>query len=270
MTRAKAIASRRAGNTATCSRPKALKFRGILGTNEQLAGTTFRRSNFLGRDRVLTVDLYATNATLTAYAARKVGLAVSYERQTNILFQKPWTWSMGLEAVASEEREGLPSGVTTGRTLYVTGALPLRAGIDSTDDLLDPRRGHRVSLRVSPEIVQNGTTSTYARIQLDASAYRPLNDGLVVAGRLRLGSMPGTAVNDVAPSRRFYAGGGSSIRGYGYLLVGPRNSADEPKGGRSLYEFSLEARVNTPLMAHAIQIVPLSMRAGNRHRAAHE
>jgi translocation and assembly module TamA len=38
----------------------ALKFRGILGTNEQLAGVTFRRSNFLGRDRVLTVDLYAT------------------------------------------------------------------------------------------------------------------------------------------------------------------------------------------------------------------
>jgi translocation and assembly module TamA len=67
--------------------------------------------------------------------------------------------------------------------------------------------------------------------------------------------MPGTAINDVAPSRRFYAGGGSSIRGYGYELVGPRNSWANPKGGRSLYEFSLEARVNTPLMADA-PIVP--------------
>jgi translocation and assembly module TamA len=153
----------------------AFKVRGVLGTNEQLAGTTFKRSNFLGRDRTLTVDVYATNTTLTSYAARKVAFAASYERLSNLLFQKPWTWSMGFEAEASEEREGVPSGVTTGRILYVTTALPLRGGIDTTDNLLDPTKGHRGSLRMSPEYSwARGAQSQYARIQADASFYRPL------------------------------------------------------------------------------------------------
>ena len=234
----------------------ALKLRSIIGTDEQLVGTTLRRSNFLGRDRVLSIDVFADNANLTAYAARKVAFATTYERLTTVLFQKPWTWSMGLEAQASEEREGVPSGVTLGRTLYITTALPLRAGIDTSDDLLDPHRGHRASLRISPEESwARGVASTYARIQGDASWYVPV-DGMVIAGRVRLGSMPGTAVDDVAPSRRFYAGGGASIRGYGYELVGPRNALGEPKGGRSLYEFSLEARVPTGLLAGALQLVP--------------
>ncbi|WDF72135.1 autotransporter assembly complex protein TamA [Novosphingobium sp. KACC 22771] len=234
----------------------ALKLRGVLGTNEQLAGATFRRANFLGRDRQLTVDLYATNTTLASYAARKVAFATSYERLTNLLFQKPWTWSMGLEVEASEEREGVPSGVTTGRILYITTALPLRAGIDSTDNLLDPTKGHRASLRISPEQSwARETQSRYARIQADASFYRSL-DKVVLATRVRLGTMPGSDIDYIAPSRRFYAGGGASIRGYGYNLVGPRNALGEPKGGRSLYEFSIEARVNTHFFGGALQLVP--------------
>jgi len=234
----------------------ALKFRTIVGTNEQLLGTTFRRSNFLGRDRQLSVDVYADNADLTAYAARKVAFATTYERLTTILFQKPWSWSMGLEAQASEEREGVPSGVTTGRTLYITTALPLRAAIDSTDDLLDPHHGHRASLRVSPELaLARGEHQGYASIQADASTYVAVGS-TVLAGRVRLGSMPGTDIDNIAPSRRFYAGGGASIRGYGYDLVGPRNALGEPKGGRSLYEFSIEARIPTGLFQGALQIVP--------------
>ena len=31
----------------------------------------------------------------------------TFERLTTLLFQKPWTWSMGLEVEASAEREGV-------------------------------------------------------------------------------------------------------------------------------------------------------------------
>ena len=47
----------------------------------------------------------------------------------------------------------------------------------------------------------------------------------------------------IAPSRRFYAGGGGSVRGYGYQQLGPRDADDDPIGGRSLAEFALEARI---------------------------
>ena len=234
-----------------------LRLRGVAGTNEQLAGVTFRRANFHGRDRVLTFDLYADNATLPAYAARAVDLSATYERQTTLLFQKPWSYAVGLEAEASLEREGVPSGIITGRTGYLTLAAPMRATWDRSNDFLDPSRGYRIGLRLSPELSRaRGVASTYARIQADASAYQPLFSGVVLASRLRLGSLVGAGLADVAPSRRFYAGGGGSIRGYGFELVGPRNAQNQPEGARSLYEVSLEARINTGLMQNALALVP--------------
>ena len=81
--------------------------------------------------------------------------------------------------------------------------------------------------------------------------------GLVLATRARIGSIPGTSITNIAPSRRFYAGGGGSVRGFGYQLIGPRNTAGDPSGGRSLTEFSLEARVKTGIFGGALSIVPV-------------
>ena len=79
---------------------------------------------------------------------------------------------------------------------------------------------------------------------------------MVAAGRIRLGSIPGTEIANIAPSRRFYAGGGGSVRGYGYQQIGPRDSLGTPSGGRSLTEFSVEARIKTGLFGGAVSVVP--------------
>ncbi|MBA4048341.1 MAG: hypothetical protein C0476_07365, partial [Sphingomonas sp.] len=83
----------------------------------------------------------------------------------------------------------------------------------------------------------------YARVQFDASAYRAVSARVVLAGRLRLGTILGAPRDAIAPSRRFYAGGGASVRGYGFQAIGPRDPNNDPIGGRSLTEFSLEARI---------------------------
>ena len=67
---------------------------------------------------------------------------------------------------------------------------------------------------------------------------------MTLAGRTRLGTIIGAARDRIAPSRRFYAGGGGSVRGYGFQELGPHDPVfDDPIGGRSLTEFSLEARI---------------------------
>ncbi len=246
-----------------------LRLRGIAGTQEQLAGMTLRRNNFAGRDRTLTFDLYAQNADLTAYAARKLDFVATYERLTTLIFQKPWVWSVGVEAVASAEREGMPNGTVLGnghtgtinyslpRINYLTVALPLRVAYDGSDNLLDPTHGWRVALRVSPEVsLARFRNSPYVSSQFDLSAYQSVAVGTVLAERVRLGSIFGTGLENIAPSRRLYAGGGASIRGFGYDLVGPRNSLGELTGGRSLYEFSIEARMHTGLFGGAMSLVP--------------
>ncbi|WP_408589759.1 autotransporter assembly complex protein TamA [Novosphingobium sp.] len=234
----------------------ALKVRGVAGSREQLAGVTFRRSNFLARDQVLTADFYAQTKRTDAYDARTVSFLAGIEKQTTLIFQKPWVYSGGVEILATSELAATAAPGSP-RTTYFIGALPLRMGYDGSNDLLDPERGFRVALRVSPEVsVQSGTKSTYAKVQFDASGYLPAGKRLVLAARTRLGTIQGTALDNIAPSRRFYAGGGASVRGFGYQAVGPKDVNGDPIGGRSLSEFSLEARVQTGLMGGAVSIVP--------------
>ncbi len=220
----------------------ALGLRGILGTDEQFAGITYRRSNFLDRDQILALQLYAGNISRDAYAARTAGITASFERISNQLWQKRWIWSAGAELLASDERDvDLLTNLRQRRTFFIA-ALPLGLAYDGTGDLLDPTSGARVSLLVSPELSLQDDVFGYVRVQLDGSAYLAVNDALTFAGRLRLGAIPGAGRENIAPSRRFYAGGGGSVRGYSYQSIGPRDANNDPIGGRSLVEMALEAR----------------------------
>ena len=78
----------------------------------------------------------------------------------------------------------------------------------------------------------------------------------MIAGRVRFGSILGASRDMIAPSRRFYAGGGGSVRGYGYQKLGPRDANGDPIGGRSLAEFGLEARIRLSAFGGNFGIVP--------------
>ncbi|WAT19082.1 BamA/TamA family outer membrane protein [Aurantiacibacter sp. MUD11] len=234
-----------------------LRVRGIAGTQEQLAGITFRKNNFYGRDRILTVDAYASTVDYDAYDARSIAIVGGYERVSTLLFQKDFSWSAGIELVATEESERAADGTLLARETFYVAALPLFAQLDSSDDLLDPSKGWRLSGRLSPEASENdGVQSFYLRSQLDASYYQSVGENTVLAGRVRVASIPGAPLAAIAPSRRLYAGGGGSVRGYGYREIGPLNDTGDPLGGRSLVEASVEARIRTGLMDGLISVVP--------------
>jgi len=221
----------------------AITLRGVAGTKEQLAAIQFRRSNFLQRDQVLNLQASAGHQKFDAYEARTVQLSGDIERQSNFIWQKKWTWSYGAELLATDERGVFNlSGIKDTRTFFIA-ALPVSLGYDGSDNLLDPTRGFRLSGRISPEISMHGGRFTYARAQIDASTYHPVSDNVVLAGRIRLGTIFGASAFDVAPSRRFYSGGGGSVRGYGYQQLGPKDVDGDPIGGRGLAEFGLEARI---------------------------
>ena len=234
----------------------AVTLRGVVGTQEQLAAVSFRRNNFMRRDQVLNAQALVGHVDRAAFEARTVSLSGGIERQSNFIWQKKWTWSLGAELIATAERDTIvATGVERERTFFI-GALPASLGYDATDDLLDPTRGFRLLGRVSPEISFEGGAFGYARAQIDASTYRGVAENVVLAGRMRLGTISGANRDAIAPSRRFYAGGGGSVRGYGYQRLGPRDANGDPIGGRSLAEFGLEARVRVNAFGGNFGIVP--------------
>lgn len=235
----------------------ALKARVIAGTREQLAGVSFTRRNFRARDQLLILDAYASNIKSEAVDARTVALRGTFERISNLLFQKPFSWELGAEALYTDERNRVIGGIARPRQTYRVGALFGRATIDATDSLLDPSTGYRLSLFVSPEFSRSeGSNTFYERLQADASVYQSVGEGVVLAARTRFATIQGARTLQIAPSRRLYAGGASSVRGFGYQAVGPRNDLGEPTGGRSLVEFSAEARIRTGLFDGALSVVP--------------
>jgi len=217
----------------------ALILRAVAGTSEQRLGATFRRSNAGRRDR--TFQLLAEGSRerrAQAFDADSFTLSARLSRDSTPIWRKLWTWSAGAELVLSHE-----SAVEDGpQTTYLIAALPGQVGYDRSDDLLNPTRGFRLNARVSPEMSIDGGATPYVRTQFDGSGYWPVGRSTVLAGRVRLGSIAGAARQDLAPSRRFYAGGGGSVRGFGFRELGPLDADGARIGGRSLVEGAVEAR----------------------------
>ncbi len=236
----------------------ALRLRGILGTREALASVGVRRNNFRGRDQVLNVDLFASDITTEAVDSRGGGLRATFEKVSNILFQKPLSWQVGGELVYTDERNRTlrSEDIPLPRRTFLIGGLFGSVTLDGSDDLLDPTQGYRATLFLAPEVSQSeGSESFYLRAQADASYYKSIGPA-VLAGRVRAATIQGAPLDMIAPSRRLYGGGGGSVRGYGFQGVGPRNDRGEATGGASLVEFSLEARIKTPLFDGAVEVVP--------------
>ncbi len=237
----------------------ALRLRGILGTREALASIGVRRNNFRGRDQVLSVDLFASDITTLAVDSRGFGMRGTFEKVSNLLFQKPLSWQVGGELLYTDERNRnlrIAPGAPQARRAFLIGGLFGSVTLDDSDDLLDPTSGYRATVFLAPEVSRSqGAESFYLRAQGDASYYRSVGS-TVLAGRVRAATIQGAPADDIAPSRRLYAGGGASVRGYGFQGVGPRDNVGNPVGGASLVEFALEARIETPLFDGAVEVVP--------------
>ena len=214
----------------------------VAGTQEQGASVSFRRSNWRQRDRTLSFGLAAGRNSYDAFNAVGLSLTGRVSYDSTPIWQKRLTYYYGFELTGTNESVYNFNQNKRDRGTYFIAAIPVMAQFDTSDDLLNPTKGYRFKLTLSPETSVRGSPRPYARVMLDGSYYFHATDALVLAGRARVGSILGIARNDLAPSRRYYGGGGGSVRGYGYQRLGPFDPNGDPVGGRSVNEFALEAR----------------------------
>ena len=235
----------------------ALRIAAVLGTAEQNLSVRFRRNNWRQRDRALLLQLEAGQRDYEAFQGYTTRLHGLVTRESTPIWQKRWTYAYGAEILATNEARDRRARLSLSDAYFIGGLIG-QLGYDRSNSLLDPTRGFRLQARVNPEASLGNGTFYYARNQLDGSIYYPATEQLVIAGRARLGSIYGIPRDELAPSRRFYAGGGGSVRGFGFQELGPReilpnpnfDPEDEdskptisvPLGGRSLAEFAIEGR----------------------------
>ena len=114
---------------------------------------------------------------------------------------------------------------------------------DSTTSLLDPSSGIRASISATPYYSLDDSAS-YVRLLATGSTYFDVTGDQrgVLALRTAIGSALGASFDQITLDKRFYAGGGGSVRGYTYQSIGPRDAGNRPLGGASLLELSAEWR----------------------------
>ena len=229
----------------------------IAGTQEQGLSASFRRQNAGRRDRTVTFTAAANHSSYDAFDAFTGTLSGRISYDSTPIWQKKFTYAYGFELTGTNESVFDFADFQRERRTYGVAALPGQVQFDTSDDLLNPTKGYRLKLNLSPEVSVQGQTKPYARTLIEGTVYYPVSDSLVIAGRARAGGIFGIARDDIAPSRRYYGGGGGSVRGYGFQRLGPLEPLQSltpddsgnvdladlrPLGGRSTNEFALEAR----------------------------
>jgi outer membrane protein assembly factor BamA len=161
---------------------------------------------------------------------------------------------------------------------------PLRLlwALNRTDNLLAATKGYYLAAEGEAAARYTGSDYQYLRGSVEAAGFQPILLDAVLATRVRFGGVQGMSgsvfggegedVEIIHPTKRFFAGGPQSVRGFGLNLLGPTvlvisdlddcgatdltpeelqqcanelepNEFDErPVGGNLLAEASLEAR----------------------------
>jgi translocation and assembly module TamA len=220
----------------------ALTVQGLTGTQQQQLGVSFVRSNAGLRDLSLQGLVQYSHDNLSAYTANTATLGFTLSRNSTPIWQKVWTYSAGVQAIVSSETGYDLNVLESVRRTYEVGVLPLLLEYDRSDSLLNPTRGFRLIVRPSPAVSFGDGTQPFMKGIVEGTGYYPVATSFVLATRLQFTGLYGASAMDIAPSQRVYAGGGGSVRGYGYQELGPKDPSNNPIGGASSTEFSVEGR----------------------------
>lgn len=127
---------------------------------------------------------------------------------------------------------------------YTLVGFPVVARQDTSNNALDPTRGHRITVSMTPYYDVAGTAGTFLISRAQGSVYLPLDaaEDYVLALRGALGATFGGGTQSLPADKRFYAGGGDSVRGFAYQMAGPLDSDDDPTGGKSIMTGAVEMR----------------------------
>ncbi len=243
---AKGLVPQRSGSIATFfGAQEKLRLSADAGEIIQGLGASFTKPNFRRLDQKLLGDFNLAREAPDAFEEYTVNSTIALERQINDY----WAASLGTSASFSRITD-----INGTRDFYLLG-LPANVRRDTSNSLLDPTEGTRLSLSVQPYFGAQSGVLGFVRNELSGSFYYGMgqDDRFVFAARTKLGAIFGAERDRLPASKRFYAGGGASIRGYKYQFIGPLDVDEDPLGGRSLFEVGAEVRVK---ISQTIGIVP--------------
>lgn len=205
-----------------------------LATLERAFEVEWRIPNVTAFDRTLVLSADIGREETDAFDKEAISLSGAFEVRAS----RRLTYSLGAASEVTREEDAFEQRDQQ----ILSSSLGVR--LDYANDPLDATKGWRIDARGEPGVVIGDREAQYLSLNGQISAYQPIDrdQHFVIATRLRSGFVYGAALSDLPVSRRFFAGGGGSARGFEFQSVGPRDDDGTPTGGRGLLEVSGEMR----------------------------
>ncbi len=218
----------------------------VHGGLEELGGdVAYRRPNFFHPDRAFLGDLSLGTEDTKAYEAERAAASVGIER----LLAPGMVGRVGVGFDATTVEAASANDGTNGNETVTFVSVPLVVRYDSSDSLLAPSKGVRADFSTTPFFELFGSGASFSKNRLTLRGYRPTADGRWVGAlRTSIGGIFGVGRSEIPIDKRFFAGGGGSVRGYEHQFAGPLDvdridpTRLRPLGGRSVLESGAELR----------------------------
>ncbi len=170
-------------------------------------------------------------ALALTYANEHEDYTISNEALLDLSF-RPTLIALGLDP-----RFGTGSGQRS--------AVILDGSRNTTDNLLDAKRGYLASLHLEKAGTFLGGSYDYYELTGEGRFYQNIADTVVFAAQVRGGSIDATGPSEtlVPFFKRYFLGGATSLRGWGRFEVAPLSGGGLPIGGHTFMNMSAEVRV---------------------------
>ena len=215
-------------------RGELLSITGEIGEIKQEFAAAFKKPRFLRPDQDLLARGALAHEDTDAFEGPLTSYFVGLQRQLN----KKWKVIAGVPMEFSNLTD------LQGTRRFSLFGLEVRGERDTSNDRHDPTAGSRLKMLLKPYYGTGENRINFLTGRLGITGYHAVDAAkrYTFAGRARFGSIVGESTPSLPANKRFYAGGGASIRGYRFQSVGPLGPDNTPVGGRALFEFSTEFR----------------------------
>lgn len=234
---------------------------GVSTTDGSGIDVIYTRRNVRGRGQILELSSTVKTNLLSLGADyhipyawrvdRRLDLGVQIAREDTEAFSGERVTTKAVLSQKVSERLKFGAGIGLEASQFEEDGLNVRAYLvegqgnvsyDTRNSILDPSRGYLLDASAMPSYNFGEADGIFTRLEAGASAYQKLSPTFILAGRAKLGTIIGASNDSVPLNRRYYGGGGGSVRGYGYQTLSPRGDDGDLIGGRSLSEVSAELR----------------------------
>jgi outer membrane protein assembly complex protein YaeT len=243
-------------------REQSVSLRGNYGLLEQKINLLFQNPHFEGnRNFGLTLSGgYANSLDVSTYVASKLETGVRWTEHSNargFAFSKANTFIYEFDfrrvKVQASSLQVAPGEIALLSTAVRVAGPSLTWIRDTRDSPLDAHRGTYTSVQEFLSGEGFGAQANFNRLDLSNSSYYRIDKGrFVLARNTRYGQerVYGERKSELIPlPERLYAGGATSLRGFGQNQAGPRDpETGYPIGGAGALINSTELRLPPPTM----------------------